>query len=358
MRTIEGSNLSPAKIKVIGLGGGGCNAVNRMVKEGIYGIDFTAINTDTQALHSIEVPRKIQIGERLTKGLGVGGDHQVGQEAAEESREELRELVTGADMVFLTVGMGGGTGTGGAPIIAELAKEAEALTIGIVTRPFSFEGLRRQKVAEEGINHLLEKVDTLIIIPNDRLLAVANRDILLEDAFSMVDDVLRRGVQAITDIITVPGVINVDFADVRAVMRDGGPAWLSIGQGTGRERAKDAARDALDSPLLDVSIEGAKGVLFNITGSISQTTLHEVNEAAELIHSAVDPEANIIFGAVYDPRMENRVRLTLIATGFAAKKKPAPPKKEEMRQLLKYLEEEDKLDTPTFLRRRSTPPRQ
>ena len=344
-----------AKIKVIGIGGGGCNAVTRMVREGIRGVNFIAANTDVQALQYAEAPTKIQIGERLTRGLGVGGDPQKGLEAAEESRDQLREAIGDADLLFITTGMGGGTGTGGASIVAELAREAEALTIGIVTKPFLFEGRRREKVAEEGIVNLSDKVDTLIVIPNERLLTIANRDLLVDRAFKMVDDILRQGVQAITELITVPGVVNLDFADIQAVMKDAGPAWLAIGQGSGHNRARDAAQAAISSPLLDISIEGAKGVIFNITGGISQTTLHEVNEAAEIIQAAVDPEANIIFGVVYDPKMENEVRLTLVATGFTAKKKPALPPREEMRQLLKFLEEEDKLDTPTFLRRR--PPR-
>jgi cell division protein FtsZ len=341
-----------AKIKVMGLGGGGSNAVSRMVREGIGGVEFIAANTDAQALLYAEAPIRIQIGPGLSKGLGVGGDPQIGLEAAEESRDLLRATIGDCDMLFITAGMGGGTGTGAAPVVAELAKEAGVLTIGIVTRPFAFEGVRRQKVADEGIARLGERVDTLIIIPNERLLAICDRDFLMDNAFKMVDDILSQGVQAITGLLTAPGVINLDFADVKAVMKDAGPAWLSIGQSGGRNRARDAAQAAVTSPLLDVSIEGARSVLFNITGGITQTTLHEVNEAAEIIRGAVDPEANIIFGVVYDPKMENEVRLTLIATGFSAKRKPAMPKKEEMRQLLKFLEEEEKLDTPTFLRRR------
>jgi cell division protein FtsZ len=344
-----------AKIKVMGLGGGGSNAVSRMVREGIGGVEFIAANTDAQALLYTEAPNRVQIGPRLTKGLGVGGDPEMGLAAAEESRDLLREIVTGCDMLFLAAGMGGGTGTGAISVVAELAKEAEILTVGIVTKPFAFEGGRRLKVAEEGIARLLEKIDTVIIIPNERLLAVCDPDLLMDDAFRMVDDVMSQGVQAISGIITTPGVINLDFADVRAVMKDAGPAWMAIGQGGGRDRARDAAQAAVSSPLLDVSIQGATSVLFNITGDIGHTTLNEVNQAAEIIGSAVDPEANIIFGAVYDSKMENEVRLTLIATGFSAKRKAALPKAEEMRELLRFLEEEEKLDTPTFLRRR--PPR-
>jgi cell division protein FtsZ len=341
-----------AKIKVVGVGGGGSNAVSRMVREGIGGVEFYAVNTDAQALLYAEAPNRIQIGPKLTKGLGVGGDPDVGLQAAEESRDLLRNIIGGCDMLFITAGMGGGTGTGAAPVVAEVAREAGILTVGIVTRPFGFEGARRQKVAEDGIARLAERVDTVILIPNERLLAICSRDLLMDDAFKMVDDVLSQGVQAITGLITTPGVINLDFADVKAVMKDAGPAWLAIGQAGGRNRARDAAQAAIASPLLDVSIEGATAVLLNITGDITQTTLHEVSEAAEIIRSAVDPEANIVFGAVYDPKMESEVRLTLIATGFSAKRKAALPKGEEMRQLLKFLEEEEKLDTPTFLRRR------
>lgn len=341
-----------ANIKVIGLGGGGSNAVSRMVREGIRGVDFISVNTDAQALQTAEAATRIQIGERLTKGLGSGGDPEVGRQAAEESIDVLREAIGECDMLFITTGMGGGTGTGAASVVAEIAKEAGTLSIGIVTRPFNFEGTRRQRVAEEGIANLASKVDTLIVIPNERLLTLADRDLLVDNAFRMVDDVLKHGVQAISELVTVPGVINLDFADVKAVMKNAGPAWLAIGHGSGHNRARDAAQEAISSQLLDVSIEGAKGILFNITGAIGQTTLHEVNEAAEIIRGAVDPEANIIFGVVYEPKMENDVRLTLVATGFSAKKKVALPEREEMRQLLRFLEEEDKLDTPTFLRRR------
>ncbi len=341
-----------AKIKVIGAGGGGSNAVSRMVREGIRGVDFISVNTDAQALQYAEAPTRIQIGEKITRGLGVGGDPEVGRQAAEESIDVLRETIGDCDMLFITTGMGGGTGTGAAPVIAELAKAAEVLTIGIVTRPFNFEGARRARVAEEGIASLADKVDTLIVIPNERLLSLADRDLLVDNAFRMVDDILKHGVQAISELITVPGVINLDFADVKAVMQNAGPAWLAIGHGSGHQRARDAAQEAITSPLLDVNIDGAKGIIFNITGAIGQTTLHEVNEAAEIIRGAVDPEANIIFGVVYDPKMENDVRLTLVATGFTAKKRVVLPEREEMRQLLRFLEEEDKLDTPTFLRRR------
>ncbi len=342
---------NPAKIKVIGLGGGGCNAITRMVQEGIQGVEFIAMNTDAQALAITEAPTRFQLGEKLTKGLGVGGDHVQGQKAADESRDELRELVIGADMVFITAGMGGGTGTGAAPVIAELAKQSGALTIAVVTKPFTFEGTHRRDVAEEGIVRLMTKVDTLIIIPNDRLLDLCDQKTGVDNAFKLADDVLRHGVQAISDVITVPGLINLDFADVKAVMKDAGPAWMSIGIGSGKNRAIEAAKDALASPLLDVSVEGSKGVLFNVVGG-SSLTLFEVNEAAEVIKQAVDPEANIIFGVAHDPNMDNEVKITLIATGFRSKIGLAEAAQEdEVAQLLKGLKSEEELDVPSFLRR-------
>jgi len=342
---------NPAKIKVIGLGGGGCNAVTRMVREEIQGVDFIAMNTDAQALAITEAPTRIQLGEKLTRGLGVGGDHNMGQKAAEESRDELKELVAGADMVFVTAGMGGGTGTGAAPIVAEVAKQNGALTIAVVTKPFTFEGTHRCQVAEEGIVRLLGKVDTLIIIPNDRLLDLCDQKTAVDSAFKMADEVLHHGVQAIAEVITVPGLINLDFADVKAVMKDAGPAWMSIGSGSGKDRAASAAREALNSPLLDVSIEGSKGVLFNVVGG-SSLTLMEVNEAAEVIKQAVDPQANIIFGVAHDPGMDSEVRITLIATGFSSKiGSPGMSREDEFAQLLKGLKSEEELDVPSFLRR-------
>ncbi|MFC1984656.1 cell division protein FtsZ [Chloroflexota bacterium] len=342
---------NPAKIKVIGLGGGGCNAITRMVREEIQGVEFIAMNTDAQSLAITEAPTRIQLGEKLTKGLGVGGDHAIGQKAAEESRDELKELVSGADMVFITGGMGGGTGTGAAPIIAEVAKENGTLTIAVVTRPFTFEGTHRCQVSDEGITRLLGKVDTLIIIPNDRLLDLCDQKTGVDNAFRLADDVLRHGVQAISEVITVPGMINLDFADVKAVMKDAGPAWMSIGTGTGKNRATDAAREALASPLLDVSMDGSKGVLFNVVGGTS-LSLFEVNEAAEIIKQAVDPEANIIFGVAHDPNMDSELRITLIATGFASKKRLAGVDQEdEQTQILKNLKSEEELDIPSFLRR-------
>ena len=342
---------SPAKIKVIGLGGGGCNAITRMVREGIQGVEFIAMNTDAQALAITEAPTHIQLGEKLTRGLGVGGDQALGQKAAEESRDELKQLVSGADMVFITCGMGGGTGTGAIPVITELAKQSGALTIAVVTKPFTFEGVNRCQVAEEGIARLIGKVDTLIIIPNDRLLDLCDRKAGVDNAFKLADDVLRHGVQAIAEVITVPGLINLDFADVKAVMKDAGPAWMSIGAGSSKNRAIDAAQEALSSSLLDVSIHGAKGVLFNIVGG-SSLTLFEVNEAAEVIKQAVDPEANIIFGVAHDPSMDNEVRITLIATGFISKTGlPGASQDDELTQLLKDLKRDEELDIPSFLRR-------
>jgi len=342
---------NPAKIKVIGLGGGGCNAVTRMVREQIRGVEFIGVNTDAQALSITEAPIRVQLGEKLTKGLGVGGDHVMGQKAAEESRDEIKELLSGADMVFITCGMGGGTGTGAAPVVAEISKQTGALTIAVVTKPFTFEGIHRTEVSDEGIVRLLGKVDTLIIIPNDRLLDLCDQKTVVDNAFKLADDVLRHGVQAIAEVITVPGLINLDFADVKAVMENAGPAWMSIGVGSSKNRAVDAAKEALASPLLDVTIDGAKGVLFNVAGG-TELTLFEVNEAAEIIKQAVDPGANIIFGVVQDPSMGEEIRITLIATGFASKLGLAGVSREdEFTQLLKGLKSEEELDVPAFLRR-------
>ena len=343
---------NPVKIKVIGLGGGGCNAVTRMVRDGIEGVEFIAMNTDAQALAVTEAPTRVQLGDKLIGGLGVGGDPTQGQKAAEESRDEIKELISGADMVFITGGMGGGTGTGAAPILADIAQQCGALTIAVVTRPFSFEGTRRAQIANEGIARLLDKVvDTLIIIPNDRLLELCDQKTGVDGAFKLADDVLSNGVQAIAQVITVPGMINLDFADVKAVMKDAGPAWMSIGKGAGQNRAVDAAREALDSPLLDVSVTGSRGVLFNVVGGDS-LSLFEVNEAAEIIKQAVDPEANIIFGVVHDPEMEKEVKITLIATGFTSKTEvPGANQDDEITEFLKEWKTEDQLDIPAFLRR-------
>ncbi|MBU2536408.1 MAG: cell division protein FtsZ [Chloroflexota bacterium] len=342
---------NPAKIKVIGLGGGGCNAITRMVREEIQGVEFIAMNTDAQALAVTEAPIRVQLGEKLTRGLGVGGDHNLGQKAAEESREELSEIVSGADMVFITSGMGGGTGTGAAPVVADIAKQSGALTIAVVTKPFGFEGVHRTQVANEGITRLLGRVDTLIIIPNDKLLSLCDQKTGVDSAFKLADDVLRHGVQAIAEVITTPGLINLDFADVKSIMKDAGPAWMSIGRGSGQNRAVEAAKQALNSPLLDVTINGSKAVLFNVVGGTS-LTLFEVNEAADVIRQAVDPEANIIFGVAHDAEMENDVRITLIATGFVAKLGlTGAGQDDELTQLLKGIKSEDELDVPSFLRR-------
>ncbi|MDB9313672.1 cell division protein FtsZ [Spirulina sp. CS-785/01] len=311
-------NIMPsnaAKIKVIGVGGGGCNAVNRMISSGITGVEFWAINTDSQALELTSAPKRLQIGQKLTRGLGAGGNPSIGQKAAEESRDEIANALEGTDLVFITSGMGGGTGTGASPIVAEVAKEMGCLTVGIVTRPFTFEGRRRTTQAEEGIAALQGRVDTLIVIPNNKLLSVISPETPVQQAFMVADDILRQGVQGISDIIIIPGLVNVDFADVRAVMADAGSALMGIGTGSGKSRAREAAVMAISSPLLESSIEGAKGVVFNITGG-SDLTLHEVNTAAETIYEVVDPNANIIFGAVIDENLQGELRITVIATGF------------------------------------------
>ncbi len=313
-----------AQIKVVGVGGGGSNAVNRMIAEGLRGVDFIAVNTDAQALLMSDAPQRIRIGDKLTRGLGAGGNPEVGHKAAEESSDDLEETIRGADMVFVTCGMGGGTGTGAAPIIAETAKNTGALTIGVVTRPFSFEGSRRQNLAMEGIETLKEKVDTLIVIPNDRLLEIVDKKASMTEAFRTADDVLRQGIQGISELITVPGLINLDFADVRSIMSGGGSSLMSVGIATGENRAVDAAEIAISSSLLDVTIDGAQGLLFNITSGPS-LSLFEVNEAAEIIRRKAHPDANIIFGAVIDESLDEELRITLIATGFdaaAVKRKP------------------------------------
>ncbi len=314
----EDSNfLSVARIKVIGVGGGGSNAVNRMIASNIEGIEFWTMNTDAQALSNSnsDAERRIQLGQKLTRGLGAGGNPAIGQKAAEESREEIAIALAGADLVFITAGMGGGTGTGAARIVAEVAKEMGALTVGVVTRPFTFEGRKRTNQAEEGISGLQSQVDTLIIIPNDKLLQAINEQTPVQEAFRIADDVLHSGVKGISDIITITGLINVDFADVRTVMSDAGSALMGIGEGSGKSRAREAAIQAITSPLLESSIEGARGVILNITGG-ADMTLAEVNTAAETIYEVVDPNANIILGAVIDPDMQGEMRITVIATGF------------------------------------------
>ncbi|HEX9975605.1 MAG TPA: cell division protein FtsZ [Dehalococcoidales bacterium] len=345
---------SGAKIKVVGLGGAGCNAITRMVREQIRGVEFIAMNTDAQHLAITEAAIRIQLGERATRGLGAGGDRAMGRKAAEESRDEIKQVMAGSDMTFVTAGMGGGTGTGAAPMVAEISRQGGALTIAIVTKPFGFEGNHRMRTAEEGIMELMDKVDTLVIIPNDRLLDICDQKTGVDGAFKMADEVLYHGVQAIAEVVTVPGLINLDFADIRTIMKDAGPAWMSIGRGSGQNRAVDAAKQALASPLLDVSMEGAKGVLFNVAGS-SSLSLFEVNAAAEVIRQAVDPEANVIFGVVLDPNMGNEVRLTLIATGFATREALAGSAREkEITKLLKGIKTEEEFEVPSFLRARQS----
>src|SRR5918996_2003056 len=313
MRDASGNYL--AVIKVVGVGGGGTNAVNRMVDAGLSGVEFIAVNTDAQALLMADADVKIQIGAHATRGLGAGADPEIGFAAAQESRDELKEALKGADMVFITAGEGGGTGTGGAPIVAELGQEIGALTVGVVTRPFAFEGRKRADQAERGIDQLRDRVDTLIVIENDRLLQVVERQTSVVDAFRMADDILRQGVQGITDLITEPGLVNLDFADVRTIMRDAGSALMGIGSASGENRAAEAARSAVSSPLLEASIEGATGILLNVTGP-SDIGLFEVNEAAEVVTGASDQNANVIFGAVIDDSIGDEVRVTVIATGF------------------------------------------
>jgi cell division protein FtsZ len=304
-----------ARIKVVGVGGGGCNAVDRMIDEGLQGVDFVAINTDAQALMLSKATTRVRVGEKLTRGLGSGGDPEVGRKATEESAEELYSVLKGSDMVFITAGMGGGTGTGGACIVAQIAKEVGALTIGVVTRPFTFEGSRRIQSAEAGITKLKEQADTLIVIPNDRLLQIVDKRANLQSAFRMADDVLRQGVQGISELITVPGLINLDFADVRTIMSEGGAALMAVGTAKGEDAARIAAEQAISSQLLDITIDGARGILFNVTGG-PDLTLFDVNQAAAIIKETAHPDVNLIFGAVIDPNMGDEVRITVIATGF------------------------------------------
>ena len=312
-----------AKIKVIGVGGGGNNAVNRMVDNQIKGVQFLAVNTENQVLELSKADVTIQIGEKVTKGLGAGANPQIGEEAAQESREEITKALEGADMVFVTAGMGGGTGTGAAPIVAECAKEVGALTVGVVTKPFAFEGKRRRAAAEKGIEFLTQKVDTIIVIPNDKLLQVVDKKCSLSDAFGKADDVLRQGIKGISDLIQIPGLINLDFADVKTIMTEQGEALMGIGEGTGENRAADAAKMAINSPLLETSIDGAKGILLNISGS-SELGIFEVNEAAQIISDAADPDANIIFGSVIDESLGDKVQVTVVATGFGNNVKSVP----------------------------------
>ncbi len=348
-----------AVIKVVGIGGGGTNAVNRMINSGLQGVEFIAINTDAQALQMCDADQKIHIGEKITRGLGAGADPKIGAEAAEENKADIEESLRGADMVFVTAGKGGGTGTGAAPVVAKIARESGALTVGVVTRPFAFEGRRRSTYAEEGIKKLRENVDALITIPNDRLLDVAEKRTTMMDAFKMADDVLRKGVQGITDLITVPGLINLDFADVRTIMRDSGSALMGIGSSNSENRAAESAKAAISSPLLEASIEGATGIILNITGG-SDLGLFEVNEAAEIVHNAAHQEANLIFGSVVDESFGDRVNVTVIATGFdqrmANQRRSERPglefEEEELAPTTPSSQEGDPLDIPAFLRRR------
>jgi cell division protein FtsZ len=355
-RTLEGN----ARIKVVGVGGGGSNAVNRMIRSKLRGVEFIAVNTDLQALNNSDAQVKMHIGRKLTRGLGAGGDPGKGEGAAEESRTELEKLLADCDMVFVTAGMGGGTGTGAAPVIAEIARQQGALTIGVVTKPFRFEGMKRQRSAEDGIANLQNRVDTLITIPNERLMQVIDKKTPITDAFRIADDVLRQGVQGISDLITYPGLINLDFADVKAIMSGQGAALMGIGFGNGDTRAADAARDAVASPLLETTIAGAKGILLNITGG-SDLTLFEVNEAAQLVSESADPEAQIIFGTVIDDRLQGEVKITVIATGFVgaldvlgtqAVYEPVQRTYERERVPAYTAVNADDLDIPAFLRDR------
>jgi cell division protein FtsZ len=313
--TLRSDSENFALIRVIGVGGGGSNAVNRMIRAEMMGVEFIALNTDAQALLQSDAPHKIRIGDKITRGLGAGGDPSIGERAAEEDTDKIAQALEGSDMVFITSGLGGGTGSGASPVVAEIAKEAGALTIGVVTKPFTFEGAKRKLTAEKAAEALKSKVDTLITIPNDRLRDVVQKNTSILDAFRVVDDVLRQGVQGISDIITVPGLINLDFADVRAIMKDAGSALMGIGRASGENRAVDAARQAIASPLLEVNIAGAQGILFNVTGAANMS-LFEVTEAAEEIRAAADPEANIIFGTSFNDRLGDEVQITVIATGF------------------------------------------
>ena len=363
-----------ARIKVVGVGGGGCNAVDRMIDEGMQGVEFVAVNTDAQALMLSKASTRVRIGEKLTRGLGSGGDPETGRKAAEESAEDLYTVLKGADMVFITAGMGGGTGTGGSSIVAQIAKEVGALTIGVVTRPFTFEGSRRIQSAEAGIGKLKEQADTLIVIPNDRLLQIVDKRASMNKAFRMADDVLRQGVQGISELITIPGLINLDFADVRTIMSEGGAALMAVGNATGEDAARAAAEQAISSQLLDITIDGARGILFNVTGG-PELTLFDVNQAAAIIKETAHPDVNMIFGAVIEPEMKDSVRITVIATGFERtggmprRLKEVPVREAHQPEEQYHIEEQvpremqeqkyesqvvntEDLDVPTFLRNR------
>jgi len=361
-----------ARIKVVGVGGGGCNAVDRMIEEGLQGVEFIAVNTDAQALTLSKAGTRVRIGDKLTRGLGSGGDPEIGRKAAEESQDDIYKVLQDSDMVFVTAGIGGGTGTGAAPVIAQISRELGALTIGVVTRPFTFEGARRIESAKNGIGNLKEHADTLIVIPNDRLLQIVDKRASLQDAFRVADDVLRQGIQGISELITVPGLINLDFADVRTIMSEGGAALMAVGHASGDDRAREASERAISSELLDITIDGARGILFNVTGG-PDLTLFEVNQAAAIIKETAHPDVNLIFGAVIDPNMSDEIRVTVIATGFESSGMPrnimerpvsrpksvsAQPKAEASAPAQaqeafapRSLDTED-LDIPTFLRNR------
>lgn len=353
---------SPAKIKVIGVGGAGCNAVSRMIDSGLSGVQFVCMNTDRQVLEVSKADQNVQLGDQLTRGLGAGGNPEIGRQAAEESRQEIVRAIDNAEMVFITAGMGGGTGTGASPIVAEASRETGALTVAVVTKPFIFEGPKRSRAADQGVDTLKDKVDTVIVIPNDRLLSVVERRVSFTDAFRMADEVLRQGVQGISDIITIPGLINVDFADVKSIMENAGTALMGIGVGSGDDRAVVAAQAAISSPLLETTVSGARGVLFNISGG-EDMTISEVNDAAEIIFQAADKDdANIIFGAVVDPSMDGEIRITVLATGFdnadynrrlqAPAQEPEPQPEPEREIGTPEFIPETELDIPAFLRRR------
>jgi cell division protein FtsZ len=359
-----------ARIKVVGVGGGGCNAVDRMIEAGLSGVEFIAVNTDAQALIGSKAPIQVRVGDKLTRGLGSGGDPEVGKNAAEESANELYEVLKGADMVFITAGIGGGTGTGASPVVAQAARELGALTIGVVTRPFTFEGSTRVHSADDGIQKLKEQVDTLIVIPNDRLLQIVDKRASLQEAFRVADDVLRQGIQGISELITIPGLINLDFADVRSIMSEGGAALMAVGESGGEDRAREAAEQAMSSELLDITIDGARGILFNVTGG-PDLTLFEVNQAAAIIKETAHPEVNLIFGAVIDPDLKEKFRITVIATGFERTGMPrnimertvrrsrgpesstAPEGKEREKEFVPRSFNTEDLDIPTFLRNRN-----
>lgn len=346
----QSSQESFARIKVVGVGGGGCNAVDRMLEEGMQGIEFVAVNTDAQALSMSKAPQRVRIGDKTTRGLGSGGNPEIGRKAAEESAEELYEVLKGTDMVFITAGMGGGSGTGAAPIIAQIAHECGALTIGVVTRPFGWEGSPRTKRAEEGINRLKEHADTLIVIPNDRLLSIVDKRVSMTEAFTKADDVLRQGVKGISEVITVPGLINLDFADVRTIMSEGGAALMAVGMASGEDRARVAAEQAIASELLDITINGARGILFNITGGPG-LTLYEVDQAAAIIRETAHPDVNLIFGAVIDKEMRDDLRITVIATGFDNAGTLSFPRREEKPAILATVQQALSADKPVTLDR-------